>query len=91
MIKGFNELTQKEKVLKYMQEKGYITTRDAGINLEVWDLQSNIRDLKNDGITIYSAWVQNIRTKATYKVYALHQKYIDAYKRKFGNNKIVKN
>lgn len=82
MIKRFNELTQKEKVLKYMQKCGCITTRDAGIELNVWDLQSNIRDLKNEGIIIYSEWVTNKNTKSSYKVYALKKAYIDNYKRR---------
>lgn len=82
MIRGFNELTQREKVLKYMREKGYITTRNAGIDLNVWDLQSNIRDLKNEGITIYSEWITNKKTKSTYKVYGLNKVRIDSYKKK---------
>lgn len=83
MIKGFNEKTQKEKVLKYIQKRGYITTRDAGIDLNVWDLQSNIRDLKNDGIKIVSDWVTNKKTKSTYKVYALKNEKIERYKKMY--------
>ena len=83
MIKGFNEQTQKEKVLNYMQKKGYITTRDAGINLNVWDLQANIRDLKNDGFKIISEWVTNKNTKASYKVYALKADKIASYKKRY--------
>lgn len=83
MIKGFNELTQKEKVLKYMQKCGCITTRDAGIELNVWDLQSNIRDLKNEGIIIYSEWVTNRHTKSSYKVYALKNEKIERYKKMY--------
>ena len=73
--------TQKDKVLGYMQTHSVITTRDAGIKLEIWDLQSIIRDLKNDGLKIFSEFVTNKRTKKTYKIYALTQKSIDGYKR----------
>lgn len=75
--------TQKEKVLNYIQKKGYITTLDAMIDLCVCDLQSNIRDLKNDGIKIKSEWVTNRNTKSSYKVYALKQEKIDRYKRMY--------
>ena len=78
-----NKISQREKVLRYMQRKGYITTRDAGINLNVWDLQSNIRDLKNEGIVIYSEYVTNKNTKSTYKVYALNKVRIENYKKRY--------
>ena len=75
-------MTQKEKIINYMQKNGFITTRDAGIRLNIWDLQSNIRDLKNDGIEIKSEWITNKKTKTNYKVYALKIKEIENYKRK---------
>ena len=83
MIKGFQELTQKEKVLKYMQQHGHITTRDAGLQLEVWDLQSNIRDLKNDGVPIYDCWITNKKTNKSFKVYALKKQEVERFKKQY--------
>lgn len=74
---------QTDRVLHYIQREGYITTRDAVIQLNIMDLQSNIRDLRNEGINVLGEWVTNPRTKSTYKVYALQQKYIDKYKKLF--------
>ena len=74
------KITQKEKVWLYLKTHGYITTRDAVIDLYVCDLQSVIRDLRNDGRRIIDEWVTNKKTKATYKVYALKQSSIDFYK-----------
>lgn len=71
--------TQREQVLEYIGKNGIITTRDAGLKLEIWDLQSIIRDLRNDGIDIKSEWVTNKRTKKQYKVYATKQKAINNY------------
>ena len=75
-------ITQKELVFKYIQNFGIITSMDAVRKLNIIDLQSNIRNLKNDGITILSKWVTNRKTKKTYKVYALKQKYIDEYEKR---------
>lgn len=74
---------QRDRVLHYMQKEGYITTRDAVVQLNIMDLQSNIRDLRNEGITVLGEWFTNPRTKSTYKVYALKQKHIDRYKELF--------
>lgn len=71
--------TQKQKVMEYIKKNGTITTRDAGLKLEIWDLQAIIFDIKNDGVAIQSEWVTNKRTKKQYKVYALNQKKIDQY------------
>lgn len=75
-------ITQKEQVFKYIQSNGYITSLEAVLKLNIIDLQSNIRDLKNDGVAIKSKWVTNRKTKKTYKVYALKQKYIDEYEKR---------
>lgn len=73
-------MTQNEKVLKHIQTKGYITSLDAVKYLNIIDLQSNVRDLRNKGINVKGEWVTNRKTKSTYKVYSLKQKNIDKYK-----------
>lgn len=78
-----NKKTQKEKIIDFINSRGYITTLDAMLKLSICDLQSNIRDLKNSGFDIKSAWVQNKKTKKVFKVYALKQKEIDRYIKKF--------
>lgn len=45
-------MTQTEKVLKYMQERGSITTMDAFRELGITRLSARIYDLKHEGHTI---------------------------------------
>ena len=73
-------MTQKEKVLNFIQKHGHITSFEAVIKLNIIDLQSVIRDLKEDGVDILSEWVTNRRSGKTYKVYGLQQRNINAYK-----------
>ena len=76
-------MTQKQKVLWYMQENGCITTRDAGIKLNVWDLQAIIYALKADDFQIYDEWVIS-KNKNNYKIYSLKEKNLKAYKDRLG-------
>ena len=75
-------ITQKELVFKYIQTNGTITSMDAFRKLNITDLQSSVRYLRNDGIKVLGEWVTNRKTKKTYKVYALKQKYIEEYKQR---------
>ena len=68
-------MTQKEKVISYITKYGVITTADAS-NMWILDLQSVIRDLKNDGYTIYDGWKKS--KNSHYKVYALNKKQLEA-------------
>lgn len=74
-------MTQKEKVLKYMQDHGCITTRDAGIKLNVWDLQAIVYALKADGYNIVDEWVTSKKSNTSFKLYALKPQHILYYKR----------
>lgn len=68
-------MTQKEMVLKYMNENGSITTLEAFINLYVCDLQKVIQLLKED-YKIKDEWVhkKNIYGKPIkYKRYYLEE------------------
>lgn len=78
------ELTQKEKVLNYIKKIGYITSMQCFKDLDITDLQSNIRDLKNLGYDIKSKYVTNKKSKKTYKVYALKDIAIKRYEERFG-------
>ena len=52
-------MTQKQMVLKYMNENGSITTLEAFVNLYVCDLQKVIQLLKRD-YNIKDEWVHKI-------------------------------
>ena len=52
-------MTQREQVIKYLENKGVITTLDAMKDLLILDLQSVIRDLKREGYDIRSEWVSH--------------------------------
>lgn len=45
-------MTQKEMIVKYIQDFGSISTYEAFIDLGIARLASRINDLKNDGINI---------------------------------------
>lgn len=75
-------ITQKELVFKYIQTNGTITSMDAFRKLNIIDLQSNVRNLRNDGIAVLGEWVTNRKTKKRYVVYALKQKHIEEYKKR---------
>ena len=47
------KITQTERVLKYMQDFGSITTREAVTDLGCYRLASRIHDLKEMGHTIF--------------------------------------
>ena len=66
-----------------MQKHGCITTRDAGIKLNVWDLQAIIYALKADGIVIFDEWVIT-KNENNYKIYALKKNCLKAYKERKG-------
>lgn len=71
------QMTQREKVISYMTKNGVITTKDATDELWILDLQSVIRDLRNDGYTILDAWKKSKNSR--YKVYAFKQKELDKF------------
>lgn len=74
------EMTQKLLVEKYMTLMGHITAYEAFQKLNIIDLASIIRESKNDGKTIYSAYFQNVKTKRIYKAYAFKKSGIKNYK-----------
>lgn len=65
-------MTQKEKVLNYIQKNGTITSFECMLKLRIMDLQGVIRDLKIAGYNIKSQWVK--KNNKVYKVYALTNK-----------------
>lgn len=73
-------MTQKEKVLNFIQKYGHITSLEAVLKLNIIDLQAIVYSLKKDGVNVLDEWVTNRRTGATYKVYGLNQRKINAYK-----------
>ena len=56
MAKQFG--TQNERILKYMQDFGTITTAEAMTELGVYRLASRINDLKRDGYAIHKVTVR---------------------------------
>ena len=53
-------MTQKETLLKYLKEKGSITSLDCVVELLIIDLQGVIRTLKEDGHTILDKWEKRV-------------------------------
>ena len=53
-------MTQKERVLKYLQTNGKITSYECFINLHIVDLQRAIYLLKKDGYEIQDRWIKKI-------------------------------
>lgn len=51
-----NKLTQKDMILRYLQEKGSITSMEAFTELYICDLQKNIQLLKQD-YNIQDEWI----------------------------------
>lgn len=45
-------MTQVDEVVKYMQDHGSITQRDAGLHLDVWRLSERIREAVRAGFNI---------------------------------------
>ena len=42
-------MTQNDEVIRYIEENGSITQREAGINLEIWRLSERIREIEKAG------------------------------------------
>ena len=70
-------MTQKEKVIEYITQKGVITTKDATEKLWIMDLQGVIRDLKNDGYIFYTGYKKSKNSQ--YKGYAFKKKELDRF------------
>ena len=67
-------MTQKETILKYLIEKGSITTLESMKKLLILDPQSHIRTLRNEGYNIKDEYItkKNIYgTTSTFKRYYL--------------------
>lgn len=67
-------MTQKEMILKYMRKHGSITTLESMKKLLILDLQSHIRDLRNEGYEITDIYItkKNIYgQRSTFKRYYL--------------------
>lgn len=67
-------MTQKEMILKYMKRHGSITTLESMKKLLILDLQSHIRDLRNEGYNITDKYItkKNIYgIRSTFKRYYL--------------------
>lgn len=63
-------MTQCEKVLQYMKERGSITSWDAVYNLGIFRLSARISDLKADGYRIKSETVKKKDGRGEWKHYA---------------------
>ena len=73
-------MTQKETLLKYLKEKGSITSLDCVVELLIIDLQGVIRNLKEDGHTILDKWEKRVNLygqKKRFKRYFLIQNDVD--------------
>ena len=67
-------MTQKEMVLRYIREHGSITTLESMKKLLILDLQSIIRNLRNEGYDITDEYItkKNIYgSTSTFKKYYL--------------------
>lgn len=65
-------MTQRDRVLKYIQDFGYITSWDAYMNLGVTQLATRIFELKEEGYEFDKEWVT---TKNRYGVKVGYAKY----------------
>ena len=63
-------MTQCEKVLEYMRERGSITAWDAVYNLGIFRLSARIADLKADGYKIKSETIRMKDGRGEFKNYA---------------------
>lgn len=88
-------MTQKEMILKYMRKHGSITTLESMKKLLILDLQSHIRDLRNEGYEITDIYItkKNIYgIRSTFKRYYLgginekNYKRFRNWNRRFKNN-----
>lgn len=41
-------MTQNDEVIRYIEENGSITQREAGIDLDIWRLSERIREIERD-------------------------------------------
>ncbi len=64
-----NRLTQKERVLKYLQDFKTITSLECVYRLNIVDLQHAIMELRKDGYNITDTWEKS--ETAVYKRYRL--------------------
>lgn len=63
-------MTQCEKILEYMEQKGHITAWDAVYNLGVFRLSARIADLRADGYKIKTEMVKKKDGRGEFKYYA---------------------
>lgn len=63
--------TQTMQVLKYLEKRKKITSRECFLKLDITDLQHAIMLLRKDGYKITDKWVTNPKTKKHYKEYRL--------------------
>lgn len=63
--------TQKEIIQNHLMHNKKITSLECILKYNIIDLQGVIRDLKNEGLDIYSRWVKNSTTHKSYKEYSL--------------------
>lgn len=72
-------MTQKEKVIQVIQRTGFIENYKA-FKAGITDLQGRIRDLKEDGVQVYSDYVTT-KKGTKYKIYTLKKKTLDQTKK----------
>lgn len=53
-----NKLKQTERILKYIEDFGGITTRDAMLDLGIYRLASRVSDLKKEGVILKRKFVK---------------------------------
>lgn len=69
-------MTQEQRVLKYMEQHGSITGREAVLNLGIMSLTKVISDMRRQGLPIKSEWKQannRYNEKTQYKEYRLEK------------------
>lgn len=67
---------QKDRILKYLEEHGTITTLESVLNLGITDPQHYIMELRNENYNITDKWINGtnrVGRKIRYKRYRLEK------------------
>lgn len=69
-------MSQKFRILEYLEEKGTITTLESVLELGITDPQHYIMELRNEGYLITDKWINGtnrVGRKIRYKRYRLEK------------------
>ncbi len=69
-------MSQKDRILKYLEEHGTITTLESVLNLGITDPQHYIMELRNENYNITDKWINGtnrVGRKIRYKRYRLEK------------------